>query len=450
MAAIHGNGPLPSSKWLSFDGWDYNGMKERLEDAVRTINKASLIDHAVHVTGQRMRMSEPFSAGQYWICFELVAEDGSLVIARVRLPRHPEAPPTVTEQDMAYATDCEIATTRYVRSKLTTITIPRVHAYEPADSPRAKEVGAAYMLIEGFRGNSLLDVEYDMTHLAPPVQEQITTQWTRVQAELATLALPQIGSISSLSPTEEPVIGRIASAAGEGFQDAGPFNRSVDYFAAAGQAAVARQKAAAVSADGQGQGLPFAAIGALVFCDIVSRTALFQDMGVKGSFPLNHMDLGTQNIIVDDEFRVLAAIDWEFAQTAPWQVNHYPMPFPPLGSQRRTESILADPSHIAHKNVMRHESARKMYRAGFRMAEEELREQGRPIPESLARVLDCTASRIYACFTKLGRILDEDEELVQRMVRMAFGWDDAKTKSYIADMEAVLWTPASSEATFSG
>ncbi|GKU11974.1 unnamed protein product, partial [Fusarium langsethiae] len=31
------------------------------------------------------------------------------------------------------------------------------------------------------------------------------------------------------------------------------------------------------------------------------------------------MDLGTQNVLVDDDLNFLAVIDWEFAQTAPWQ-----------------------------------------------------------------------------------------------------------------------------------
>lgn len=165
--------------------------------------------------------------------------------------------------------------------------------------------------------------------------------WTKVQVELATLTFPKIGSISSLSPTGEAIIGNIASASGEGFEDTGTFNNSADYFAAAGQAAVRRFKSI-VNEDKS-----FAEIGALAFCNIVSKTAIFQDMGLEGSFPLNHMDFGTQNIIVDDDFNFLATIDWEFAQAAPWHVNHYPMLFPPLGSQERTESILADPSHLA-------------------------------------------------------------------------------------------------------
>jgi hypothetical protein len=63
-------------------------------------------------------------------------------------------------------------------------------------------------------------------------------------------------------------------------------------------------------------------LGTFVFCDIVSSTDLFKDKEL--SFPLNHMDMGTQNILVDDEFNFLAIIDWEFAQTAPVQVNHFP------------------------------------------------------------------------------------------------------------------------------
>jgi hypothetical protein len=52
--------------------------------------------------GQRLSMSKSFSAGQFWIYFEMVAEDGSLVIARARLPRYPNTLPTVSEEDELY------------------------------------------------------------------------------------------------------------------------------------------------------------------------------------------------------------------------------------------------------------------------------------------------------------------------------------------------------------
>lgn len=74
-----------------------------------------LINHAERIKGQKFVMSQPFSAGQYWICFEIIAGDGSLVIARVRLPRYPNAPATVTKEDEAYAIVCKVTTMKFVR-----------------------------------------------------------------------------------------------------------------------------------------------------------------------------------------------------------------------------------------------------------------------------------------------------------------------------------------------
>ncbi|KND90051.1 hypothetical protein TOPH_05339 [Tolypocladium ophioglossoides CBS 100239] len=389
---------LPSSGWSSFDGWNYNGMKERLQAALEQIDKSVLLDHAERIKHQKLTMSKPFSAGQYWICFEMVAEDTSLVIARVRLPRHPETSPAVNE--------------------------------EMRRSLLAAEAGAAYMLLEGFYGNTLRDVEFDICNLSSAVQQHIITQWTKAQAELATLVYPRIGSISSLSATGEPIIDRLASAAVEGLGDAGPFSTTAEYFNAVGQAAIDR-----FDADADGSSMSFLRIGALVFCDIISNTTLFKDIGTEALFPLNHMDLGTQNILVDDDFNFLAIIDWEFAQTAPWQVNHYPMPFPLLFSDAAIRDILRDPSHLAYKNVVRQEFARGLYRQTFQSAGNDLKKKGRPLTASFAEVLDSPASRIYACFTCLGRSPQADEGLVYEMVRLAFGWDSRDIEEYLRDIE---------------
>jgi hypothetical protein len=58
------------------------------------------------------------------------------------------------------------------------------------------------------------------------------------------------------------------------------------------------------------------------------------------------MDMGTQNILVDQEFNFLAIIDWEFAQSAPLEVNHYPMPFPLVFSNAKIENILRNPDML--------------------------------------------------------------------------------------------------------
>ncbi len=238
-------------------------------------------------------------------------------------------------------------------------------------------------------------------------------QWTRVQAELATLAYPQIGSICWISPSGEPVIGRLAVASGAEMRDAGPFSNAAAYFPAVADAAVGKLD-------------PSIKLGALVLRDILDKTSLFGDMDTVQQFPLNHMDLGAQNILVDDAFDFVAIIDWEFAQTAPWQVNHYPMPFPLLGSD--IEEILRDPGHLAYRNVLRQDGSRRLYRQKFQEAERKLEDQGRPLAGSFADTLDSSASRIYACFTNLGRLPQADRDLLREMLHFPFGWGADKAE----------------------
>jgi hypothetical protein len=164
----------PSTKWSSFNGWEYNGMKERLKEAIKSLDRSALTHHAGMITTKRFTMSKPFSAGQYWICFEMLAEDGSLIIARVRLPRHPNTLVAVTEEDEQYAIECEIATMEFVRRNAPAIRVPKVYAYENPGSEFATRAGASYMLLEGFYGNTLQDIQFDMYTLpVSPISSHI-------------------------------------------------------------------------------------------------------------------------------------------------------------------------------------------------------------------------------------------------------------------------------------
>jgi len=140
-------------------------MKERLDLFLDKLDKSVVIRHAEQVMGQKLKLSEPFSAGQYWACFELVAGDGRLVIARVRLPKHPDTPNTVTKQSELYSIACEVTTMQFIKSHVPSVTIPEVYAYAGPGTDEAAKAGAVYMLIEGFYGNTLQDVEFDMTKL---------------------------------------------------------------------------------------------------------------------------------------------------------------------------------------------------------------------------------------------------------------------------------------------
>jgi hypothetical protein len=256
------------------------------------------------------------------------------------------------------------------------------------------------------------------------------TQWTKVQVALATLTFPLIGSISGVTENGEPIIDKVACAASEGIVAKGPFSEAVDYFRALGQGSLSRASSHEDGAD-KNQA-HFHKLGASVFLDIVQSTTLFQAQSAQ--YPLNHMDLGTQNILVDDELNFLAVIDWELAQTAPWQVNYYPFPFPLLWTDEKTASVLADPNHFAHKNTLLQTSSQQLYKAKFREAEAEFRIGRDDSGGGIANVLDSAAARIFTYFSRLGIFPEEDKGQIREMVRLAFRYDSKKVDQYLEEM----------------
>lgn len=183
-----------------------------MKQFLKTINKPAITAHASAITDKNLTMSEPFSAGQDWCCFEMVAgdDDETLVIARVQLPALPETQAQALDRD--YRTKCEVATMPYL-GQTTDLPIPRVYAYKAFNSTKAKQTGAPYMLLEGLYGNSLADVNIDLSellhgHLHPG-------QWTMIQARLASITFPEIGAIRAYSPSTGPILGPIATEEGE-------------------------------------------------------------------------------------------------------------------------------------------------------------------------------------------------------------------------------------------
>ncbi|KAK4033372.1 hypothetical protein C8A01DRAFT_50020 [Parachaetomium inaequale] len=399
----------PSERWSSCGDWNYGGMRQRLEGFMASINKAALTEHASAVLGSPASMSEPFSAGQYWCCFELVAPDDRFFVARVRLPKHPES--NATDADEECLIQCEVAM-KFLRANARTVPLPELYAYEAPGSIRAINTGAAYMLIQGFYGNSLQDIGQSIYNLPVSNQEHVFAQWTSFQAELAAFTFPQIGSISHFSTDTGPIIGAIAASSIDSLPAADPFHSGWDYFAAVAEGLSSR----------------FATLGPLVFRNIVRDTDLFKS---KGPFHLNHMDMGIQNILVDDDFNVVAVIDWELAESAPWKVNHYPMPIPLLSSDKETAEILYDPGHKAHRNMSRQVGARLLYRQKFEEAERALEERGNPLHCSIAEVLDGKASRIYGLVGKIGVFHGMEEELTYELVRLGYGLTGPEAEQHL-------------------
>jgi hypothetical protein len=251
-----------------------------------------------------------------------------------------------------------------------------------------------------------------------------------IQTELASLAYHKIGSISSISETGEPIIGKLSTSSSHGLIRHGPFSSAAEYFTSIAIAGVMQASLSAKDA------ITFAQLGAFIFMDIVEKTELFNTN--ETCFPLNHMDLGTQNILVDDSHHFLAVIDWEFAQTAPWEVNHFPMPFPLVWSDEKIDAALKDPGNRAHRAISQQAVTRQMYIEKFQDAERKLQEKGQRLRKSFPCVLTSAASRIYACYDRIGSAGDGDEDLVREMVRLAFGFDKERTSDYLKGIEGKI------------
>ena len=279
-------------------------------------------------------------------------------------------------------------------------------------------------------------------------QDHINSQWTSIQTELATWTYPKIGSICHVSETGHPTIGKLSSAPYEGLANTGPFADTLSYFVALGEAKLRRISAsesdnqaelfrnAGASADDDDD--TFIKLGILVFVDIVRNTDLFKGTGPHGPFHFNYMDLGTQNILVDNDFNFLAVIDWEFAQTAPWEINHYPMPFPLVDSDEEIRSILSDIDHPAYENMFRQTEARQLYQKRFQDAERKVQIDGKLLQGSIAQTLSSPASRIYGCLEKLGLFPGQAESLTREMARLAFAYNEQDLNRYISRTSSIL------------
>ncbi|KAL2891241.1 Phosphotransferase enzyme family protein [Ceratocystis lukuohia] len=423
---------LPSARWTSFANWDYNHLHERLHYILGVIDKPALIRHAESIKGQKFTMSEPFSAGQNWICFEMVGQDdGSLIIARVRLPRHPDYPFPISDAEKQYALECEVSTMRYVRCRLPDIPVPEVYAYEGPASPLAASVGAVYMLIQGFYGNTLFDMYPDIRDLPNSTQRHIMRQWTSVQALLATVTDPKIGSVVSFTEHGDPVIGELANAATEGLSPRGPFVNAHDYFSAIAKAAFLRVSRVASEGD-DGPELHFQRLGAYIFREIVQTTQLFRPSMPQYCFA--HRNLTMHNILVDADFNFVAIIDWEGAQTVPWQANHYPHPIE-LYLPEEVDCILRDQHHEMHAAEHRTAITRQIYIDTLLQTETLFTTQDRELRGKFSKTLSSVASRVYSTFAGLNGFLVNDKPLVYLMVQIAFNMDAGQVREYIRQKE---------------
>nr|POE93277.1 hypothetical protein CFP56_19289 [Quercus suber] len=403
---------LPSSRWTSYQTWTDEMLRSRLQTFLSTIDKNALLEHTTSILGKAMAISEPFSAGEFWCCFELVADDGSLLVARLRLPSHPNSPGPA---DDTYSMACEVATMRFVQAHLPKVPVPKVYAFGDCNSPWAQKIGASYMLIEGFYGNTLFDAKPDLCEL----------QWTAIIVELATVQFSTIGSISEFSESAGATVGTLSYAEMDGLTAPGPFKDAIHYYTAVidGKIRSLRNKNAHRSIQ----------LAHYVYRDIVQNSVVFKESH-EPPFHFNHMDLGAHNILVDGNYSIIAVIDWEFAQSAPWQEHTYPKLFAPLANvfEESNKAILCDPAHVDYRSASLQEATRQRFRKGFDNAERELRTQGRNIGRSISTSLGSKGARIRTLASMLQHVDPVYvEQCTVEMIKIAYELNEEDAKKHL-------------------
>ncbi|TDZ15457.1 hypothetical protein Cob_v011643 [Colletotrichum orbiculare MAFF 240422] len=241
------------------------------------------------------------------LALTLAFDDGVRWVARLRMPPIGSSDAFENSNESIEAMEtCEYNTISLVRQK-TSIPIPEVHSIEARWDC---DVKAPFMLMDCLPGNvGIMDLGMKVP---PGFKPKFLRRLAQMHVQLATVQLPMIGTI--LSRNEDGTY-RQGPIPGLG----GPFNTATEFFKAwAAKTTFGMTDEHLRTASGQ------------YADDIIPSVSSFPksigDLAPKlsardhGPFPLCHGDFGHNNIIVDDEYRVLGLIDWEASFSAPWEI----------------------------------------------------------------------------------------------------------------------------------
>ena len=136
--------------------------------------------------------------------------------------------------------------------------------------------------------------------------------------QLSEVRLPRIGKIISVNPDGTYEQGLIPGLGG-------PFNTATEFFkawAATAQFGLTADKLRSACGNYFDELLPSISS----FPNSIAALASELSKQGYGPFPLCHGDFGHNNVVVDDDYKVLGVIDWEMAFAGPWEIlGNFPL-----------------------------------------------------------------------------------------------------------------------------
>ncbi|KAE8151280.1 hypothetical protein BDV25DRAFT_128885 [Aspergillus avenaceus] len=209
-------------------------------------------------------------------------------VARLRMPR-------VDGGDAGERIKSEYETIRLVQ-KESKIPVPHVHMLE---TDLDSHVGAQFMLMDCLRGNVGMDLSFS---ILPENKPDAYAAMAEVQIEMFKIRLPKIGKVVGVNDDGSYRLGPIPALGG-------PFDTAAEYF-----------KAWAAKAE-FGPFVDEILSSVSTFRKLLADNAEWLSVNNTGPFPLCHDDFGHNNIVFDDNYRLLGVIDWETAFAAPCEIS---------------------------------------------------------------------------------------------------------------------------------
>ena len=297
-----------SDHWTSFQDLDRQDLHcQKIDQVLKNANFAHICSIASQTrlsnnkvqndrgSAQSFQCSidpSKFSAGHYNVVFEIAFSDSSHWVARVRLPENDAGERDHIETAML----SEIATLRIVASR-TTIPVPTIYHF---DVDASNDFGFRYVLMQALPGRHAQSV---LAKSAP--EEHLNTlsdQLASYYHQLSRLRFDRIGRLwCGRTAEEQPSIIPVPNVGG-------PFSTSLEYFYV-----LKKSHNRTIKSEHAGDKEWMTAVWIL---EQALPSMIIEDF-LHGPFPLCHIDLHYNNILIDDDFNITGIIDWSDSQTVP-------------------------------------------------------------------------------------------------------------------------------------
>ncbi|CAG8041892.1 unnamed protein product [Penicillium salamii] len=190
------------------------------------------------------------------------------------------------------------------------IPVPEVYHFEP----ESDDVGAPYMIMEYIPGTVASElrrqIEAPLSQFGTPEQDQkFRRQMAAIQVEMASLQFDKIGSLYEDPKTGDFYVGPDCQTG------QGPWESSLEYYRDLAQHKLEDtvRNAEEEVMDDPSFSLP------ILFERLISMYT--DEKSIRGPFGIAHPDFGAHNLLVNENFEILAVIDFDSVIAAPIEVQ---------------------------------------------------------------------------------------------------------------------------------